>query len=66
MIGNATLPIVVATPGVIRWNATDGRVNGGVLVGQTRIAEDWIQEDALTMAAANRLLPYIPITIRER
>ena len=58
--------IFVAPPGVLHWNASDGLVNGAVLVGQTRLAENWIHYDAQAIAAANKLLPYVPIAIRER
>jgi len=58
--------IVVESPGVIHWNTTDGLVNGAVFLGQTRLAENWIQYDAQAMGAANTLLPYIPIAIKER
>ena len=58
--------IVVESPGVLHWNTTDGLVNGAVLLGQTRLDESWIRYDADAIAAANKLLPYIPIAIRER
>jgi hypothetical protein len=58
--------IVVESPGVVRWNTTDGLVNGAVFLGQTRMAENWIQYDAQAIAIANKLLPYIPIAVKER
>jgi hypothetical protein len=58
--------ILVESPGVLQWNATYGGVNGAVLVGQMRLTESWIQNDPATIAAANKLLPYIPIAIKER
>jgi hypothetical protein len=33
--------------------------------GEVRIAEEWMEDDPAAMAAANRLLPYIPIAIGE-
>ena len=66
--GNVTWTgiIIVEDPGVLQWNATAGQVNGAVFVGQTRLAENWIVYDPQAIAAANKLLPYIPISIRER
>jgi Tfp pilus assembly protein PilX len=58
--------IIVESPGVLQWNTTAGQVNGAVFVGQTRLGENWIYNDPQTMAAANKLLPYIPIAIKER
>jgi Tfp pilus assembly protein PilX len=58
--------IVVESPGVVYWNTTDGLVNGAVFLGQTRMAENWIQYDAQAIAIANKLLPYIPIAVKER
>jgi Tfp pilus assembly protein PilX len=58
--------ILVESPGVLQWNATYGGVNGAVWVGQVRLTESWIQNDPDAIAAANKLLPYIPIAIKER
>jgi len=58
--------IIVESPGTLQWNATPGQVNGAVFVGQTRLAGNWIVYDPQAIAAANKLLPYIPIAIRER
>jgi Tfp pilus assembly protein PilX len=68
VVGNLTWNglILVESPGVLQWNATAGLVNGAVLVGQTRLAESWIHYDANAISAANKLLPYVPIAIRER
>jgi Tfp pilus assembly protein PilX len=58
--------IIVTNPGALQWNTADGLVNGAVFVGQTKILESWIHDDPSAIAAANKLLPYIPIAIRER
>jgi hypothetical protein len=58
--------IVVESPGTLHWNTTEGAVNGAVFAGQTRVNENWIHPDAEAIAAATRLLPYIPIAIKER
>src|SRR5439155_6000701 len=68
VVGNLTWNglIIVASPGVLQWNATAGLVNGAVLVGRTRLAEKWIHYDADAIAALNKTFPYVPIAIRER
>lgn len=68
VVGNLTWNglILVESPGVLQWHATAGLVNGAVLVGQTRLTESWIRDDADAIAKANKLLPYVPIAIRER
>jgi len=58
--------IIVESPGTLQWNATSGQVNGAVFTGQTRLAANWIVYDPQAIATANKLLPYIPIAIRER
>lgn len=58
--------ILVIGQGTLHWNAADGLVNGGVLIGSARVTENWIHDDPAAIAAANRRLPYIPIAIRER
>ena len=58
--------IIVESPGTLQWNATSGQVNGAVFAGQTRLAGNWIVYDPQAIAAANKLLPYIPIAIKER
>jgi Tfp pilus assembly protein PilX len=58
--------IIVDSPGILQWNATSGQVNGAVFVAQTRLVQSWIHVDPQEIAAANKLLPYIPIAIRER
>jgi hypothetical protein len=58
--------ILVIGQGTLHWNAADGLVNGGVFAGGTRVTENWIRDDPSAIAAANKLLPYVPIAIRER
>jgi hypothetical protein len=58
--------IIIESPGILHWNTTDGAVNGAVFVGMTPLTEGWIRHDAQEIAAANKLLPYIPIAIKER
>jgi Tfp pilus assembly protein PilX len=50
------------TEGSFAWNGYIVLAPPG---GEMRIAEEWMEDDPAAMAAANRLLPYVPIAIGE-